>query len=146
MNMSLASLFIVVLAVGFPAAVVAEEGKDGFVLIVNKTNQFESLSRSRAKHIFLKRIGRWPWGAEVVPIDLPEGSPLRRKFVNTILGVNVEELSVYWIDQKVTRNLNPPLPAESIQAAKKMVAARVGAIAYIPESAVDDTVKVLRLE
>ncbi len=113
------------------------------LVIANKANKFDSIGRTQLKTIFLRKISRWPWGAEVVPIDLPESSPVRQVFIEKILDTSVESLTVYWIDQKVTRNVDPPTQAPSIAALKALVAARPGAISYVPAEAVDATVKVI---
>jgi ABC-type phosphate transport system substrate-binding protein len=116
-----------------------------FVVIVNKQNPLTELSRGKLKTTFLRRISRWPWGAEIHPVDLPDGSPLRRDFARDVLDSTTAELEVYWIDQKATRNINPPTVAPSVEAAKAAVAAHSGAIGYIPASALDGTVKTLEL-
>jgi len=115
------------------------------VIIANKTNRLDSISRSQLKIIYLRKVSRWPWGAETVPVDLPHRHPTRDLFVKTVLDSNVEDLAVYWIDQKVTRNVDPPVEAGSPDAVKALVASRPGAIAYIPAAAVDSTVKVLEV-
>ena len=51
-----------------------------FVVIVNKESQLTQLSLSKLKIIFLRKISRWPWGAEIYPVDLPESSALRQEF------------------------------------------------------------------
>jgi hypothetical protein len=56
-----------------------------------------------------------------------------------------EQLTAYWIDQKATRGLNPPLRVLEPAAAKALVAARPGAIAYIPTATLDGTVKAFKV-
>jgi hypothetical protein len=77
---------------------------------------------------------------------LPDNSALRQSFASTILDSTPEKMASYWIEQKVTGNVNPPTQAASVAAVKAAVAARPGAIAYIPAADVDDTVKLLKLE
>jgi ABC-type phosphate transport system substrate-binding protein len=116
-----------------------------FVIVVNKQNQLAELSPGKLKTIYLRRISRWPWGAEILPVDLADGSGLRQEFNRSILRTTSEELAVYWIDQKTTRGVNPPLLARNPEAVKSAVASQVGAIGYIPITAVDARVKVLEL-
>jgi ABC-type phosphate transport system substrate-binding protein len=116
-----------------------------FVIVVNKQNQLAELSPGKLKTIYLRRISRWPWGAEILPVDLVDDSGLRQEFSRSILGSTPEELAVYWIDQKVTRSVSPPLIARNPEAVKSAVASQAGAIGYIPITAVDARVKVLEL-
>ena len=118
---------------------------DNLVVIVNKSNKLDALSESKIRLIFLRKVSRWPWGAEIYPVDLPDHSRLRRSFAETLLNQSVERLGVYWIDQKVTRNVDRPSQVDSPAAAKELVASKAGAIGYVPKSFVDDTVKVLEV-
>ena len=115
-------------------------------MIVHPSNRFEALSRSKVRYLFLRKVSRWPWGAEVAPLDLPEGEPIRRAFVREVLGFSEEQRADYWIDQRATRGVSPPLQVRDAAAAKQWVAAKSGGIAYIPASALDTTVKVMRID
>jgi hypothetical protein len=120
--------------------------EEQFVLIVNRSNQFESLNRSKIGFLFLRKVSRWPWGAEVEPIDLGPHAPARRWFSKQVLRITEEQVDEYWIDQRATRGVKPPIQVPDAAAAKALVAARPGAIAYIPAAAVDATVKVLKVD
>ena len=135
------ALLLAAAASSHDAAAAAPE----FVVIVNKQNHLKELSKGKLKTAFLRKISRWPWGAEIHPVDLPEGSPIRREFDREVLNTTSAELEVYWIDQKATRNIDPPAVAGGIEAAKAAVATYPGAIGYIPLMAVDGTVKMLEL-
>jgi hypothetical protein len=120
--------------------------EEEFVLIVNRSNQFDSLNRSKIAFLFQRKVSRWPWGAEAEPIDLTANGPARRWFSKQVLRITEEQVDEYWIDQRATRGVNPPIQAPNAAAAKALVAARPGAIAYIPAAAVDGTVKVLKVD
>ncbi|MSV28299.1 MAG: hypothetical protein EXQ52_06085 [Bryobacterales bacterium] len=117
-----------------------------FAIIVNKVNRYDSLNRAKLGYIFLGKISRWPWGAEVVPVDVRGNPPARAVFVKSILKTTVEDLNAYWIDQKMTRNADPPMRVADWAAVKHMVAAKPGAVGFIPADMVDGTVKVLAVE
>ncbi len=127
-------------------AVLKCDDHQAFVLIVNKSNQIFELSPSKVKLIFLRKISRWPWGAEILPVDLPDQHPARRALVKAILESTPENMGVYWIEQKVSRGLSPPSRVNDVQAAKALVAARPGGVAYIPASDVDDTVRIIQVK
>lgn len=117
-----------------------------FVVVVNKRNPTDHLSLSKLKVIFLRDVSRWPWGAEVVPVDLPDKNPIRQSFVKSVLDSTPEQLQVYWMGQRISRSIDPPVRVASPSEAKAIVAAKPGAVAYIPASAVDDTVRVLQVK
>jgi ABC-type phosphate transport system substrate-binding protein len=120
--------------------------KETYVVIVNKSNQFEVLSRARVQYLFLRKVSRWPWGAEVFPIDLESPDTVRRDFTSQVLRTTVRDLASYWIDQRMTRGVVPPTIVASEADVKALVAATPGAIGYIPAAACDHTVKILRVE
>ena len=120
--------------------------KEEFVVIVHPSNRFDTLSRAKVSYVFLRKVSRWPWGAEVAPADLAGNGPIRRRFVEQVLGMNQEQLAELWIDQRATRGVSPPVEVRDAAAAKLWVAARPGGIAYIPSSALDSTVKAIRVD
>jgi hypothetical protein len=121
--------------------------KDGeFVVIVHPSNRFDALTRSKLSFLFLRKVSRWPWGAEVVPLDLGPNQPARLEFTQQVLGTNERDLEQYWIDQTTTRGINRPIQVADAAEAKSLVAMRPGAIAYIPTAQLDRTVKALRVD
>jgi hypothetical protein len=141
-------LYSLGLALGILSALGSAGGlqEEEFVLVVNRSNQFDSLSRSKIGFLFFRKVSRWPWGAEAEPIDLPPHGIARRWFLKQVLRTTEEQVDEYWIDQRATRGVSPPLQVPNAAAAKTVVAARPGAIAYIPAAAVDGTVKILKVD
>jgi hypothetical protein len=120
--------------------------KEEWVVIVHLSNRLNVLSRSKVSYLFLRKVSRWPWGAEAAPADLAEGEPIRREFVEQVLGMSAERLAEYWIDQRATRGVSPPVEVRDAAAAKRWVASKPGGIAYIPASALDSTVRAMRVD
>ena len=119
--------------------------KDDFVVIAHPSNRFDLLSRSKLSYLFLRKVSRWPWGAEVAPTDLASNRPIRRRFVEEVLQMTEEQLAEYWIDQRATRGVSPPGEVRDDAAVKLWVASRPGGIGYISGSALDSTVKAIRV-
>jgi hypothetical protein len=120
--------------------------KDEFVVIVHPSNRFDAISRTKVSYAFLRKVSRWPWGAAIAPADLAVNEPIRREFVQQVLLTTEEQLAAYWIDQRTARGVSPPVEVRNATAAKLWVAARPGGIAYIPLSALDGTVKAIRVD
>ena len=116
------------------------------VVIVHPSNRFDSLSRSQLNYLYFRKVSRWPWGAEAEPIDLPANDTVRREFTRELLRTAEAHLDTYWIDQRATHGLTPPAVVPDPAAAKAFVAAHPGAIGYIPAAALDNTVKVIKVE
>jgi hypothetical protein len=129
-----------------PRPAIAQVKDQAFVVIVHPSNQFDALSRSKLSFLFLRKVSRWPWGAEVEPVDLVPGQPARREFMRQVLKTSERDLDQYWIDQTATRGVSRPVQVTGAAEARSVVAMRPGAIAYIPAAELDRTVKVLRVD
>jgi hypothetical protein len=117
-----------------------------FVVIVNKANPLSTLKRAKVSAAFLRQISRWPFGAEITAVDLPDKSPVREAFLKGVLRMTAEDLRAYWIDQKLTHNIDPPIRVATPAEALRLVASKPGGIAFIPAELADYSVKVLILE
>ncbi len=145
--MRLQRWFAAILCCLLAAAGNASEQKDAaFVVIVHPSNHYDVLSRSRLEFLFQRKISRWPWGAEAQPIDLDSASPAAREFTRVVLKTTEERLAEYWIDQRATRGVSPPVRLSSAAAVKAFVASHPGAVGYIPAADLDATVKVMRVD
>jgi len=120
--------------------------RQDLVVIVHPSNPFRSLGSTKLSYLFLKKVSRWPNGAEALPIDLAPGARARQKFQRQVLRLTEEQLADYWIGQRATRGIGPPPQVGEAAAARSWVAARPGGIAYIPASELDSTVKPIRVE
>jgi len=133
-------------ATGSPVCGKTATPKADLVVIVHPTNRFETLDHEKLNHLYLRKVSRWPWGAETFPIDLPSQSALRHAFTQSALRTSEERLAEYWIDQEATHGIRRPAEAQDEIAARAMVAARPGAIAYIWRSNLNATVKPIRVQ
>ena len=72
-------LLFSVLGVLLAGSLLTAEEKN-FVVIVNKSNNMASLSKSQVSRMFLKKVFTWKDGSSVKPIDLTPDSPIRKAF------------------------------------------------------------------
>ncbi len=141
MNARIALLAVLASALGLatPARATAEPT----VVVVNRDNPKTDISLEELKSYFTGKRGEWPDGARVVPIDLDPGSSARAAFSKQALGMTLPQYEQYWVDQKVRGQGTPPRTVSSEGTALKLVARVRGAIAYVPASQVDASVRVL---
>ena len=138
--------FLAVCGVLLAPPAIPQAGGGEFVVIVHPSNRFDALSRSKLSFLFLRKVSRWPWGAEVEPVDLAPDQPVRLEFTRQVLRMTGQDLDQYWIDQTTTRGVSRPVQMTGAAAAKSLVAMRQGAIAYIPAAQLDGSVKVIRVD
>lgn len=102
-----------------------------YVVIVNQANPLTSLPAAEVSRIFLKRSERWPDGELILPIDLPEGSPVRESFSKEVHDRNTAAIRAYW--QQVIfsgRGLPPPEKATSAEIVEYVRSHR-GGVGYV---------------
>ena len=112
------------------------------ILITNKSNPVSSLSATDAKNMFLGKKSSWSDGSTVTPFtqkDADLTNPFARKFVKK----SSQQFYMFWRKAVFTGKGTPPVEVESSEQMKKIVAAKNGAIGYILESELDDSVKKL---
>jgi hypothetical protein len=124
----------------------SEQREAAFVVIVHPSNHYDALNRSKLEFLFLRKVSRWPWGAEAQPVDMDPRSLAAREFTSQVLKTTEESLAVYWIDQRSTRGASRPIQIPSAAAVKAFVAAHPGAVGYIPAADLDSTVKTIRVD
>lgn len=113
------------------------------VVIVSSKNPTASLSAEQASDIFLSNGASFPAGGQALPVDQPEGSPLRDEFYNKTAGKSPAQVKAFWSKMIFTGKGRPPKDAGDSAAVKKLVADNPSAIGYVDKSAVDASVKVV---
>jgi ABC-type phosphate transport system substrate-binding protein len=116
---------------------------DSIAVIVNKANPATALGATELRPIFQTSKTSWSTGGDTVPINLPEENTLRIAFDQTVLGLDAERVARYWKDRKIRGGARPPVRVASSAAMLKAVAAKEGAVGYVPSSEVNATVKVV---
>lgn len=142
MNWRVAGLMTVLLLWIQPAAWVQDQR---MVIIVNKANPTNSLTRGELRRIFTKQTRTWGNGESVVPVDWDATSAIRKSFSKKVLDRSVEEMKEFWIQQNITQGLNPPSTQRSAVAILRFVASVPGAISYLPAGDADESVKTIKV-
>ncbi len=119
--------FLVILLGG--ASLPAEEMD--YVVIVNKSNNVASLSKSQVSRIFLKKVFTWKDGSSIKPIDLPPDSQARKAFTQKVHGRNIYSIKNYWQQMIFAGRQIPPLEKKTEQEIIDYVSSTPEAIGYI---------------
>ena len=116
-----------------------------FVVIINTVNPVKTVTVVELRRMFLKQSRMWPHAEPVVPVDWDATSEIRQAFSRQVLNRTVREMADLWVQLSMTQGLNPPSTQRSARAVLRFVASVPGAISYVPQADVDDTVKVLKI-
>jgi ABC-type phosphate transport system substrate-binding protein len=143
------ALHCLVLLIGFAliTSPLSWAGGD-LVIIVNKSNKTNSLSRDEVKNIFLGKRSVWTFGGNILTCDLVEGDAgegdsARAVFAENFLHKDLHVLKSYWIKMIFSGRSRPPVTKKSAAEVKKFVSIHKDAIGYIYRQDLDDSVREL---
>jgi ABC-type phosphate transport system substrate-binding protein len=115
---------------------------DDFVIITGKEVAGNSIPASTVKGIYLREIKSWGNGNAIIPVDLTTGS----SFYQNLFGKSYVQMQAYWLNMRIKYSVDLPVSKKDPESVKKFVAENKGAIGFIKNSDVDDSVKVLTLK
>ena len=110
-----------------------------YTLIISKKSDLNALSTQQVKEIFLQK--RHSVGNQrVIPLNLVGQDESRSLFESNVLGMNRDRLNNYWVKQHF-EGVSPPLTQGSFESIKAFVQSVDGAMGYVPNLMVDNSVK-----
>ncbi|WIV97155.1 type 2 periplasmic-binding domain-containing protein [Kinneretia aquatilis] len=113
------------------------------IVIAHKDVALDKISPERVTQIFLRQQQNWPDGQPIQPIDLREGTSLRRSFYDQVTGRSPGQLRAYWARQSFTGMGLPPRQVDSDEEVTRLVQNTPGAIGYVSRKPSGAGVKVL---
>jgi ABC-type phosphate transport system substrate-binding protein len=132
--------FSSVLAIMALASLATAARAGDFAVIVNKDNN-SPVDKETVARIYTGELKSWKDGAPVMAVDLPENNPVRATFSTEVLGKAVGNVKALWAQMVFSGKALPPKQVASDEDVKKLVSANKGAIGYVKQSSVDDSVK-----
>ncbi|HEY8149181.1 MAG TPA: hypothetical protein VIK51_09770 [Vicinamibacteria bacterium] len=136
-----ATLVLIALAGPRPAA-----AADSFKLIVNGKTTGRAISRETLTQVYLGKVERWGDGKLVTAVDLSTTSPVRAAFSQTVLGMSVVSVRMYWTRTMVSDHF-PPMVRSTDEDVIAFVSSRTGAVGYVSADAVlPDTVHTVAVQ
>ena len=116
-----------------------------FVLITDNANPETTISDKDVKNIYLGKKTVWGDGSHIT-VYTNSASNVNAVFMKEMVRKSPQQYSTYWKKSLFTGTGLPPQDFDSDEAVKAAVAAKPGSIAYIPVSALDDSVKQLLVQ
>lgn len=114
-------------------------------LVVNPAVTETSLTQDKVRAIFNMRLLSWPDGTPVRVFVLKDRDPLHREFSKRVLQVFPHQLRRSW-DRRVYSGVGQaPQQVDSVDEMRRRVAGTPGAIGYLPEDRIDDSVRKIDL-
>ena len=134
---------ILILALEVALALAGVAVRADVVAVVSANSPVTTLTKSEVMDIFLSKRTHFPDGTSAVPIDQREGSAARDQFYSVYGSMSAAQIKAFWSRIIFTGRGQPPKSVSNGEEAKKLVAADPNAIAYIDQSMVDSSVRVV---
>jgi ABC-type phosphate transport system substrate-binding protein len=113
---------------------------DVFKVIVNSRMTGRTVSRETLAAVYLGKVERWGDGKPIAVVDLSTTSPVRAAFSQSVVGMSVISVRLYWTRTMVTDHF-PPIVRTTDEDVIAFVGVRTGAVGYVSADAVlPDTV------
>ena len=114
-------------------------------IVVAKTNSLTDISIAELKQLYRGRTIPLA-GHTAIPLNHPPLTPDRVVFDRIVLGMGPDEISRYWVDQKIRGGNAPPRTVESISLLVRVVARLSGGIGYVREGFTSPDLKAITIE
>lgn len=136
--LSLCLSFLLMLALAWSPT--SARQADRVAIIVHPSN-FEQITARDVYLIYVGRKTRWADGSRIMPFDHSDGES-KDIFLRQFLNMDAYEYEEYWLERSIRGEGKEP-PRKTAAVVKRLVAKINGAIGYIPESMIDDSVRVI---
>lgn len=116
-----------------------------YALVVNRENPVSTISSNDVKQIFLGKKTVWDGGAPIM-LYIQQDEQVTALFVEDALKKTPQQFQIYWKKALFTGTGKLPIELHGDSDMKKFIAADVKGIGYISRSALDESVKEVKLK
>jgi hypothetical protein len=116
-----------------------------WAVVTGSASPIASLSKADLKRVFTGKKSTVS-GVKAVPFMLSESNPAAVEFLRDVLGMSPEEYKKFWTDAQVKGEGTAPVTQKTSAAAVLVSADIPGAIAVVEKSAVNGTVKEIKVQ
>jgi hypothetical protein len=113
------------------------------LVVVHPSVPAEVLDRSALSAIFSMTRRSWGGGLSAVPFNYPPETEMRRNFDKVVLDLEPNEVSRFWIDQRIRGYGHPPRQISDPAMLLRLVTHLKGSIGYLPAPMTDKSVRVV---
>jgi hypothetical protein len=141
------ALALLLLAIVLPTRALSAIARpsDALVLISASASSLQDIPSNVLREAFQGLRTAYK-GVRIIPFNLPLGTPIRQQLDRAVLGLEPTEVGMFWVDQRVRDGRIAPRTVASVERLVRVVAQLPGAVACVPASAVDGSVRALRID
>lgn len=145
---ALASIGLLTLAVLLPVSpgTRLQAQAPGLVMVMAANSPVTGVSRSDLRRMYQGNATDTGRSGRFMPMNQPPNSAPRVQFDREILQMDAEAIAQFWVDQRIRGRGEAPRAVPSAELAIRLVSRLPNAIAYVPQTSVNATVKVIPVD
>jgi phosphate transport system substrate-binding protein len=145
--MKMNRLILISLFIAFAAAAPGIAGDDDLVVVVNKSNPADNVTKAQLKKMILGEQPSWSAGKKVSVVLRAPGQPERDGVLRSICGMSEDDFNQSWMRASFNGSTaTPPKSLPTGVAVRQSVAGSPGAIGFLRAADVDETVKAVTVD
>ncbi len=113
------------------------------VVVVNKNNPTQAMTRSEVIDLFMGRYVAFPNGSKASPLDLNGEQDLKRNFYQSLVGMSLARVNSYWSRIKFTGRVRPLLSKSNEEDVIKYISHSKDAIGYVSRAKLNPQLKIV---
>ena len=137
------SPLIVTVVLLFTSFSCAAQVSDTIVVVTNQKNDVQILDKKGLIDLFMGKYSAFPNGKQATPIDVELDAKLKAQFYQALVGLPLARVNAYWSRLKFSGRVKPPAVEQTLDDVRQRLEADESALAYVYESAVTDSMKVV---
>ncbi len=119
------------------------QAQEKIVVVTNFNNDVQVLDKKGLIDLFMGKYSAFPNGKEATPIDVELDSKLKSQFYKSLVGLPLARVNAYWSRLKFSGRVKPPAVEQTLDDIKLRLKEDESALAYVYESNVTDSMKVV---
>ncbi|KHT56772.1 hypothetical protein RJ41_03090 [Alteromonas marina] len=134
---------IIGLALFMYSAASAAQSQERIVVVTNLNNDVQVLDKKGLIDLFMGKYSAFPNGKEATPIDVELDAELKSQFYKSLVGLPLARVNAYWSRLKFSGRVKPPAVEQTLDDIKLRLEEDESALAYVYESTVTNSMKVV---
>lgn len=141
MNVLMKTFTLLLIAVLANAA--QAQDTDPIVVVVNKDNPVEQLSRSDLIDLFMGKYVAFPNDSEAIPVELEGEHEIKVTFYQELVGMSLSRVNAYWSRLRFTGRKRSAVFQSDETEVIDFISSNKQAIGYMPKSLINKNLKVV---
>ncbi|PKI16391.1 hypothetical protein [Colwellia sp. 12G3] len=123
--------------------VLSVSAQEPLVVVVNKNNTVEKLSRSELIDLFMGKYVAFPNDVKAIPVELDGDHKIKVDFYQNLVGMPMSRVNAYWSRLRFTGRKRDAVFKQNENDLIDFIIANEQAIGYVPESLITEDLKVV---